>query len=65
MQEVPVGGWPNGRVTLCLNTTLWKRIGGMDEKLHSVWTPTLGGDEWSASRSGRFISRREPFVPVT
>jgi len=31
-----------------------KLYGSVKVKLHSFWTLTLNGSEWSASRSGRF-----------
>jgi hypothetical protein len=40
-----------------------KTCGGLDVKLYAFVTPVLG-DEWAASRSGRFISQRKiPGIP--
>lgn len=37
----------------CLNTT---RGGGVEVKLHGLSASALDGSDWSASRSGRFIT---------
>jgi hypothetical protein len=38
---------------------------GVEEaQLHSFLNPALDGDEWLASRSGRFIPVKEPAAPI-
>jgi len=37
------------------------REGGVETKLHSFFTSELDEDEWSASRSGRFLSEKESY----
>jgi hypothetical protein len=36
----------------------------MDAKIHVFLTSALLGDEWSASRPGRFTPGEEPLVPI-
>jgi hypothetical protein len=52
--------------------SLWFNWAPRHEGVFGVWrynsthslTPTLDGGEWSASRLGRLIPRKEPLVPI-
>jgi hypothetical protein len=39
------------KLSLCLSTTPWRRIGRVEVLLHALLTLTLDGGEWPASRS--------------
>jgi hypothetical protein len=54
------------KLSLCLSTTPRRRIGGIGVYIHAFFDlgTALDGGEWSASRPGRFIPRKELLVPI-
>lgn len=42
----------------------WRHIWGAEIQHRSFFTLALDGNEWSASRAGRFIPRQEPQYPL-
>jgi hypothetical protein len=40
------------------------RIGIVEVQIHAILTSALDGDEWSASRLGRFTPGKSPWFPL-
>jgi hypothetical protein len=49
------------KLLLCPSTTSWRRIGGVEVKLHSLLIPALYGGEWAALRSSSVTAGRGDF----